>query len=89
MNAITWISTTTSPRESSFEKYMEAKVSLIQLEQEKTLLITQMNIAEQYLVFQLLMIQDPLQNAVVQSTAEHIKDNTNRITEIVCTTGLL
>ena len=63
------MTTTTSSRQSTFEKYMEAKTSLRQLEQDKSTLADQIKTAQQYLVLHLLTAQDPTQSAVVQSTA--------------------
>lgn len=75
------VNTCTSSRKSSFEEYLKAKVSLRALKEELTSLI---NIANQYLVLQLLTTTDPQRNTTVQSTAKDIHDNTNRITVIVC-----
>ena len=77
------ITAISSTRESTFEQYMQAKVSQSEFEQEKITLTSKINIAQQYLVLQLLTTPEPLQNQTVISTSEYIKTNTNRITEIV------
>ena len=76
-------STTASTRESSFEKYMEAKTSLNELQQEKESLTEQTTVAQQYMVLHLLTSSDPLQSAIVQSAARYINDSNNKTEEIV------
>ena len=78
------IVTNSSSRDSSFECYQKAKLSVRDLENEKMCLSNEVNIANQYLVLQLLSIPNPQQNPVVISTSRHIHDSTNRFAMIVC-----
>lgn len=77
------LSSTASTRETTFEVYMKAKNSLKELEQEKSQLTNQLTVAQQYLVLQLLTTQNPLQNPVVTSTSDYIKNTSILIAEKV------
>lgn len=75
--------TTASLRKSSYEKYMEIKRSLIELEREKDSLDEQNKISQQYLVQLLLTSQDPLNNPTVKTAVQLINNIASRLENIV------
>lgn len=68
---------------------MEEKTSLTTLKEEKDLLTEQIEIAQKYLVLQLLTTPDPMQNTTIQSTSQYMYESQKRIAEIVSSVRIL
>lgn len=77
--------TTVSTQVTSYEKYIEAKISLNELQQEKESLTEQIKVIQQHMVLHLLTSPDHLQNLIVQSAVQFINNGNKKITEIAST----
>ena len=68
---------------TSYEKYLETKTVLNGLQQEKDSLTQHIGVIQQHMVLHLLTSTDHLQNPIVLSASQFIKDGNKKITEIV------